>query len=46
MNLMILVKSDCNSFQAPGLRLFNMQESQKVGTPGNPNQVSVEFFIY
>ena len=26
-------------FQAPGLRLFNMQESQKVGTLGNPNQV-------
>ena len=30
-------------FQAPGLRLFNMQESQKVGTLGNRNQVSVEF---
>ena len=27
-------------FQAPGLRLFNMQESQKVGTLCNRNQVS------
>ena len=37
----------CNfySIQAPGLRLFNMQESQKVGTLGNRNQVSVEFYI-
>ena len=34
-------RSDCNSFQAPGLRLFNMQESQKVGTLGNRNQVGV-----
>ena len=41
MNFVKLVKSDCNSFQAPGLRLFNMQESQKVGTLGNPNQVGV-----